>query len=403
MKEKNRNFLDLAKLNFKNNWLKFHLHLFVILFLTLSLFQTTLNAQITIKAVGDIMLGSVTPRKILPPADGKIFAKTIGKYLAGSDITIGNLEGSFITDEMKPKKCSDSSRAAAICYEFGMPENLSSSLKLLGFNMLSMDNNHSQDYGKKGYNFTIKLLRQIGIKPIPKKSFADTLLDNKKIAVAAFGFSGRSYQIKNLDIAKRVIRKLKNKFDLVFVFFHGGAEGKDAAHTFNKDEIYLGRNRGNEIAFAKAVIDAGADLVLGSGPHVLRAINIYKNKLIAFSLGNFLTYGNVNLYGINGISAILQTTINNSNGDFIQGKIIPVRQVGRGIPVYDKSKSAIKIIRKLTQSDFPEAPLLIDSEGRIFRFIEKLPRIMPVKKLDLFNAAELTMKKVKSDKLNGKI
>ena len=74
------------------------------------------------------------------------------------------------------------------------------------------------------------------------------------------------------------------------MIIHAGAEGADQLHTPYGSQYYLGENRGNARAFAHAVIDAGASIVLGSGPHVIRGIERYRGRLIAYSLGNFVGY-----------------------------------------------------------------------------------------------------------------
>ena len=130
-------------------------------------------------------------------------------------------------------------------------------------------------------------------------------------------------------------------------------------------ENYLEENRGNVLAFAHTVIDAGADMVIGHGPHVLRAMEIYKNKLIAYSLGNFLTYGNINVSGINGVNIILDVTLNNINGDFLTAKLIPIKQISYGIPMYDESLEGIKLIKNFSRRDFPAGKLLFFENGTV--------------------------------------
>ena len=100
------------------------------------------------------------------------------------------MEGSLITDNLIPQKCKEESRKAGRCYEFGMPEILAGSLQKLGFNVLNMDNNHSEDYGLEGYAFTQQKLSEMGIKFAPKQGFASLTLKEKHIAVVAFGYSG---------------------------------------------------------------------------------------------------------------------------------------------------------------------------------------------------------------------
>ena len=330
-------------------------------------------AQLKINAVGDVMPGSVTPKKILPEND-KVFINSPGNILNDAGIIFGNLEGTFIRDDFEPEKCSEKSRKRGTCYEFGIPENLAPALKQLGFNVLNQDNNHSEDYGQAGYKFTQEKLSELGIKFVPKRGLAEFISGSKKIAVAAFGYSENSNNINDLQNTRLVISALKDTYDIVIVSFHGGGEGKDFLHVPDSTEIYLGEKRGNVIEFAHTAIDAGADMVIGHGPHVLRAMEIYKNKLIAYSLGNFLTYGNVNISGVNGTTVILQAVLDTTNGNFIRGKIIPVKQIGYGIPEYDDSGSGIKLMRDLTKEDFPFANLMITDSGLIYSItINKIP------------------------------
>ena len=109
--------------------------------------------------------------------------------------------------------------------------------------------------------------------------------------------------------------------------------------------------------FAHAVIDAGADVVLGHGPHVTRAVEVYKDRFIAYSLGNFCTYGMFNLKGVNGIAPIIQLKIN-SLGEFIAAKVISVRQSKiQGLTI-DPQNQAFEKMRSLTNADFPTHKLV---------------------------------------------
>ena len=317
------------------------------------------------------MLGSVTPKTILPADSGKIFAKSISSYLTDADIIFGNLEGTFILNHFKPKKCSEPARTMGRCYEFGMPEYLAPVLKKLNFNVLNLDNNHSNDYGFRGYNFTRQLLNELDINYAGKKEPLNLKVKEKKVIIVPFGFSEISYNISDLVTAEKIITDLKTKDNIIIVSFHGGAEGRKALHVKNETEKIYGENRGNLIKFAHTVIDAGADLVIGHGPHVLRALELYKNRLIAYSLGNFLTFGNMNINGVSGIAGILNITIDDSNGEFISGKFLPTKQIDHGYPIFDKSDEGIKLINKLTQFDFPKTNLIIKDNGEI---INKPPK-----------------------------
>jgi len=350
---------------------------FTYLFIVFLFLNPTSFSQIRIKAVGDIMLGSVTPKTILPPNKGNEFVSSIGKYFTEADIVFGNLEGAIIKDGMQPVKCSEKSRKAGRCYEFGMPEVLAASLKGMGFNVLSMDNNHSEDYGADGYLFTQKKLNELGIKFAPKTGFAEFIIEGKKNVVAAFGYSGKSHNISDLQNTRNVIEELDKHYDIIIVSFHGGGEGRDRVNIKNETEFFLGENRGNVIAFARTAIDAGADMVIGHGPHVLRAIEIYKNKLIAYSLGNFLTYGNMNISGVTGIAVILDADIDINTGDFLRGQLIAAQQTGYGIPEYDETGEGFKLVRSLTDEDFSENEIIFTKAGGIYNKKIILPKVRP--------------------------
>lgn len=334
----------------------------VLILLTLN----TLSAQeLHIKAVGDVMLGSRTPSPVLPANNGAAFKDSLGDVLKNADITFGNLEGVFVKKGIPPRKCSEASRKAGRCYEFGMPSNLAQVLKDVGFNVMSQDNNHVNDYGYAGIKFTKKLLDSFDIKCISKKSYVEFTVQEKKIAFVAFGHSGESYQVFDLVTTKAVISKLNASHDLVIVSFHGGAEGTSATHVYNKTETFYRENRGNLIKFSHTAIDAGADLIIGHGPHVLRGMELYKNKLICYSLGNFLTHGNVSLRGIKGHGAIADLKIDLATGDFKSGRIISTKQKGRGFPVVDSTHAGAKEIKALSTADFPNSPLQISNDGTL--------------------------------------
>lgn len=332
--------------------------------LSLGVCNMTANANeyLTITAVGDIMMGTTYPEILLPPDDGRGIFDNIRKEFSGGDIVFGNLEGPLI-DEGKTTKCDNSTSGQ--CYAFKTPTRYVRYLKDAGFNVIGIANNHSSDFGTQGIESTIGTLTSSDIKPVGGKSIGFLVIKGKTIAVVRFSFSSSPYSYSILDINKSVeiIRKLKETNDIVIVSFHGGAEGKSAAHISEGNEYFLGENRGNVMKFSRSVIDAGADMVIGHGPHVLRAFEIYKRKLIAYSLGNFLTYGMFNIKGPNGLSAILKAQLDSETGNFIQGEIVPLKLINGGIPEIDTGREALKLLRKLTIEDIDNANLAISDEG----------------------------------------
>ena len=175
----------------------------------------------------------------------------------------------------------------------------------------------------------------------------------KGIRVGFTGFAPNrgTLSINKTENAKDIIKELKSRCDIVVVMFHGGAEGAGAQNVPKKDEIFLEENRGNVYKFAHLAIDAGADIVLGHGPHVTRAVEIYNGKSIAYSLGNFCTYGKFSLAGVQGIAPIIKVYLT-KKAKFIKAEVISIKQVRRGFPVIDDKQAALMNIVKLTKEDF---------------------------------------------------
>jgi hypothetical protein len=342
--------------------------------------RSTSHKPITVRAVGDVLLGSYTPQRIIPADSGRAFIRNVAQYLGGTgllgtkaDIVFGNFEAAFARENdptMKPQKCSEASRRKGICYEFGVPPYLASALKQLGFTVMSVDNNHADDYGAAAAEFTKQTLIEQGIQPAPKRGFALVNAGGVRVAVLAFGFSNTSYHIADVEAVQELVSRLKRELrqsadsvQHIIVSFHGGAEGKSAMHVTGKTEVFVGENRGNVLRFARACVDAGASMVIGHGPHVLRALEVYKGKLIAYSLGNFLTYGNINVRGVSGVTCVLEAAFDRASGDFLTGLIIPVVQREPGIPEYDAAKQSITLLRELISEDFPDSALELNAEG----------------------------------------
>jgi hypothetical protein len=166
--------------------------------------------------------------------------------------------------------------------------------------------------------------------------------------------------LNEVSKAQDIVRQLKSKNDIVIVSFHGGAEGAKYTRVPKTNEIFLGENRGNVHNFAHSVIDAGADIVLGHGPHVTRAVELYKNKFIAYSLGNFNTYGQFNLSGVNGIAPIISIQLD-TNGDFINAKVTSTKQTKESGLTLDKSNAVFHELTRLTKLDFPNTNLVFSN------------------------------------------
>src|SRR5512141_366561 len=266
---------------------------------------------IRIAAVGDIMMGTTFPESILPPEDGATLFRSVAPLLAGHDIVFGNLEGP-LTDASLSPKCPKPRRGGRPCFAFRTPPRYAARLVEAGFTAVHIANNHALDFGMEGLDNTLDVLYAAGIEPVGGERVAVFTISGKSVAVAGFSYSLRTryvYPLQDIEAARKIVAELKGEYDLVVVSFHGGAEGAPAMRVTDADEEFLGEQRGNVVRFARAVVEAGADLVLGHGPHVPRAIEVYRGKLIAYSLGNFAVYSMFNIKGPSGLGYALQAEL----------------------------------------------------------------------------------------------
>jgi len=310
------------------------------------------------------MLGSTFPNETrMPPNDGANLLDPVAPLFQAADIAFANLEGPLI-DKGVSSKCGNSGN----CFAFKMPIRYGKHLKNAGLDVLSIANNHANDFGEAGRLSTRKTLDEVGIKHAggDRQTFATTYLtvQGKNIAFLGFAHNNIAPNVNELDAARQLVLEANKRADLVVVSFHGGAEGAGKTRVPNGTEIFYGEARGNLPRFAKTVIDAGADLVLGHGPHVLRGMEVYKDRLIAYSLGNFATYGWFQLAGATAETMVLEVKMD-ADGKFLGGKIHPFVLVGRGMLAKDKSNSAISTLRRLSKLDFPTSMPKIETDGAI--------------------------------------
>jgi len=321
--------------------------------------KTEDSIKISVSAVGDIMMGSDFPNPILPPECGKYLFDDVKDELK-ADIVFGNLEGPLCKGGYTSKNIK-SGRS----YAFRTPPGFAASLASAGFNCMSLANNHARDFGSKGVKSTMNVLDSFNIEhsgPVGDIGYLD--VDGISVGLIAFSTYSSTYNILNKKQASSVISALSDSFDILVVSFHGGSEGTKALHTKNIFEYLYGEPRGNVIEFAHKAVENGADLILGHGPHVPRALEIYKGRLIAYSLGNFCVYGRFGLAGATGESLILKISLL-EDGSFLEGRLIPIRVKRPGIPYIDEDKYALNLIRNLSREDFPSSTPEIDDEGNI--------------------------------------
>ena len=300
--------------------------------------------SVTIAAVGDTMLGD-TP--VLPPDPASYLDAVRPELVAGANIVFANLEGDLTT--ASTSKCGLDSRPP-VCFAFRDPPSYVQYYKDAGFTVLNNANNHSYDFGAAGQTQTVQVIRAAGLAQtgLPGEI---TVVRANGVRVAFLGFAPYGYDANLLDLAaaRALISQARRRASIVVVYMHAGAEGPNADHVTGEEEYYLGEDRGNPEAFAHMAINAGASLVIASGPHVDRGMQFYKGHLCAYSLGNFASYENFADSGDLDMSVILHVTLS-ATGAFEHARIFPIEFVGEGEPV--PGGDGIAFVSGLSAEDF---------------------------------------------------
>jgi poly-gamma-glutamate capsule biosynthesis protein CapA/YwtB (metallophosphatase superfamily) len=330
------------------------------------------RAAVTVVAVGDMMLGTdfPDPGRLDPALAGDVdLSERIGApllaLLRSGDVTFGNLEGPLADGGTPGKGCRDPD----LCYVFRSPPAYAGLLREAGFTAVSLANNHGGDFGEEGRTSTMRALRAEGI------AFAGLdrdearvatirLSDGTRVGLAAFAPNRGTLSLNDMAGAEALVRALAGDHDIVIVSFHGGAEGSDHTHVPREMEIFHGERRGDVHAFAHAMIDAGADVVLGHGPHVPRAVEVYRDRFVAYSLGNFWTYGRFNLRGPNGLAPVVELRLA-PDGRLLAARVQSARQAGLGGPRLDPDAAAARLVAELTAEDLPETGVVVGADGTV--------------------------------------
>jgi hypothetical protein len=188
----------------------------------------------------------------------------------------------------------------------------------------------------------------------------------KGIRVALIGCAPYRWAQSLLDTAgtAALVREAARRADVVVVYMHAGAEGNGAEHVAAREETYLGEPRGDPVAFAHAILDAGADLVLASGPHVLRGLEWYRRRLIAYSLGNLAGTHTLRTVGLEAESALLRVRLDR-DGRFVGGSLVPLAIAPSGTPSFDPSRRSLELVRRLSAEDLGAGAMRLSATGRL--------------------------------------
>jgi len=312
---------------------------------------------VTISAVGDTMLGN-TP--YLPPDPATYLDPVKSELVGGAQIVFGNLEGTLTT--ATASKCG-SGGPSSECFAFKDPPDYGQYYRDAGFTILNDANNHSYDFGPAGQAQTVESIHAAGMAQtgLPGEI---TLVHANGVPEAFLAFAPYTYDANLLDLpaAQALIRQARTEAKIVVVYMHVGAEGSDADHVTGQEEYFLGEDRGNPEAFAHMAIDAGASLVIASGPHVDRGMQFYKGHLIVYSMGDFACYGDFSTAGDLGMSFIVHVTLS-STGAFQRAQMYPIQFVDAGQPV--PGGGAVPFVAQLSQEDFGDTAAKISPDGVI--------------------------------------
>lgn len=342
-------------------------------------------ASVRLAFVGDINLGTATLPDGVPPDSGRGLLDRARPSLSG-DLVVGNFEG-VLADSGTSTKClvrnprprlrrarskpepAESLAVRPNCYAFRTPSLLAPRLIDAGFTHLNLANNHANDLGWAGRASTERILDGLGLRfygPLGRISVDTVRRGDSLTTVGLIGFTTYPFAYDLLDIARSaaVVDSVRPLVDLLLVTFHGGAEGVKALRTGQAAESLGMEPRGDLRRWARAVIDAGADAVIGHGPHVLRGIEFYRGRLIAYSLGNFLTYRGFNLAGPLGITGVLQLEFTGERS-LRRARLVPMVQAPQRGPEPDLHRAALKLVRRLSIEDFGPTAAFINDTGDI--------------------------------------
>ena len=338
-----------------------------------------LRAPVRVCAGGDVTLGTnLDPKwarfaadtlwqRFGIRADPDSIAPLLKPFLAGADLVLLNVEGA-IGEGPAPQKCGPRSTN---CYAFRQPPNAAAALRHLADSSVAivgnLANNHAHDAGPEGRDTTIARLTdaRVFVTGVDTMATAVALASGDTVGVLGFYTDSTTPDARDVRAVRRHVARAVERFGTVIVTMHLGAEGPTAQRTRNATERFLTRiNRGNPVAFADAAFRGGATLVIGHGPHVLRAAEWRGDRLALYSLGNLLTYGPFKLREPTNRGAVACATIDSAQ-HVSKAELRPTMQLWPGVLRADSTNRALKLIDSLSALDFPRTGAKVDSSGAV--------------------------------------
>ncbi|MCR4616064.1 MAG: CapA family protein [Clostridiales bacterium] len=236
-------------------------------------------ATLTISFVGDCMFasnhgkfGNGSFNKMAQEKPPEYFLRNFIDMFGSDDLTVANCEGVLSDSELTEKTVT-----TKVAFWFKGPSSNANIFKAGNVDLASVVNNHSHDFGQQGSDDTETSLEAAGIIPGRRDNVSYITVKGRKIGV--FCCSLYSYSYLN-DILVKVEEMERKQCDIKVIYFHGGIENATAPEEW-------------KVRSCHELIDAGADIIVGSHPHVLQPVEFYKGKPIVYSLGNFCFGGNM--------------------------------------------------------------------------------------------------------------
>ena len=305
------------------------------------------DGSVSIVWGGDTTLGSSAG---LPPHRGWPALRKVAPILRKGDLAAVNLEGTFAPGG--DTKCVTASES---CFAFQAPPENARTLARAGADLVNTANNHAFDFGPLGWRGTRDALAAAGVGAVGAPGEI-RVVERKGTRIAFLGFSTYPWSSAMRDDAsvRTLVEAAGDQADVVVCFIHAGAEGSEQTHVPAAGEEEFGEDRGDSRHFARVAIDAGADLILGSGPHVLRGMEVYKDRLAAYSLGNLAGWDNFGTGGTLGLSALLRVELA-PDGRFVRGRVTSLLLDGTGVPAPDPAHAGARLMRERSDEDFGDA------------------------------------------------
>jgi poly-gamma-glutamate capsule biosynthesis protein CapA/YwtB (metallophosphatase superfamily) len=285
--------------------------------------------------------------------------------VADADLVLLNVEGA-IGSGRTGSKCGPRSTA---CYALRMPERAAAAFRGVASESAvvvgNVANNHARDAGLPGFAATQRNLADAGVLVTGADTLATLAVTARGDTVALLGFStSGSPDARDLAAVRRHVARAAATAARVVVTMHLGAEGVGAAAVRDTTERYYDVDRGNPVAFARAAVEAGADLVVGHGPHLLRAAEWRDSSLVAYSLGNLVTYGSFSFAPPLDRAGVLCATLDES-GRPSDAVLRSTRQRLPGIVSEDETGRGARVLDSLSRADFPRTGVRVGRDGTI--------------------------------------